>query len=210
MTGDLFARTQAQGQEALRTALLDLAARLLAAEGAAALTMRRIATAAGCSTTVLYRHFGAKDGIAEALYEEGFARLRRSLEAVPPSADPAAHLADLGRAYRANALTERNLYQVMFAGLIPGFTPTSEARAVAAASLEVLREAVRGCVAAGVFRPDADVEEVTDIIWAAAHGCITLELAGHFTPRTAERRYQALTRAAVAAFLHVPGEPRPG
>lgn len=83
MSGDLYTRTQAQGQEALRAALLDLAAQLLAAEGPSALTMRRIATAAGCSTTVLYRHFGAKDGIAEALYQEGFARLRRSLEAVP-------------------------------------------------------------------------------------------------------------------------------
>ncbi|MFF1412132.1 TetR/AcrR family transcriptional regulator [Streptomyces sp. NPDC058289] len=205
MSGDLYARTQVEGQEALRAALLDLAAQLLAAEGPAALTMRRIATAAGCSTTVLYRHFGAKDGIAEALYQEGFDRLRRSLEAVPPSADPPTHLADLGRAYRENALTERNLYQVMFAGLIPGFTPTPEARAVAAASLEVLREAVRACVATGVFRPDVDVDEVTDIIWAAAHGSITLELAGHFTAHTAEHRYRTLTRAAVDAFLQVPG-----
>ncbi|MFE9560268.1 TetR/AcrR family transcriptional regulator [Streptomyces sp. NPDC006487] len=207
MSGDLYTRTQAQGQEALRAALLDLAARLLAAEGPSALTMRRIANEAGCSTTVLYRHFGAKDGIAEALYREGFARLRRSLEAVPPSADPPTHLADLGRAYRANALTERNLYQVMFAGLIPGFTPTPEARAVAAASLEVLREAVRACAAAGVLRPAVDVDEVTDIIWAAAHGSITLELAGHFTAQTAEHRYRTLTRAAVAAFLQAPGRP---
>ncbi|MFZ3494899.1 TetR/AcrR family transcriptional regulator [Streptomyces sp. 5.8] len=205
MSGDLYARTQAQGQEALRAALLDLAAQLLAAEGPSALTMRRIATAAGCSTTVLYRHFGAKDGIAEALYREGFARLRRSLEAVPPSADPPTHLADLGRAYRQNALTERNLYQVMFAGLIPGFTPTPEAREVAAASLEVLREAVRACAATGVFRPAVDVDEVTDIIWAAAHGSITLELAGHFPARTAEQRYQTLTRAAVSAYLQAPG-----
>ncbi|MFF3216884.1 TetR/AcrR family transcriptional regulator [Streptomyces sp. NPDC002886] len=201
MSGGLFARAQLEGQEALRAALLDLAAQLLAAEGPAALTMRRIATAAGCSTTVLYRHFGAKDGIAAALYQEGFDRLRRGLEAVPPSADPPAHLADLGRAYRENALTERNLYQVMFAGLIPGFTPTPEARAVAAASLEVLREAVRACAESGVFRPDVDVEEVTDVIWAAAHGSITLELAGHFPARTAERRYRTLTRAAVTAFL---------
>lgn len=45
------------------------------------------------------------------------------------------------------------------------------------------------------------MEEVTDVIWAAAHGSITLELAGHFPARTAERRYRTLTRAAVAAFL---------
>ncbi|MGW6704520.1 TetR/AcrR family transcriptional regulator [Streptomyces sp. NPDC054956] len=205
MTGDLFTRTQARGQEAIRAALLDLAAQLLAAEGPAALTMRRIATAAGCSTTVLYRHFGAKDGIAEALYQEGFERLRHRLESVPAHDDPPVRLAALGRAYRENALTERNLYQVMFAGLIPGFTPTERARSIATASLEVLREAVRSCAAAGVFRPDVDVNEVTDTIWAAAHGSISLELAGHFTAETAELRYQTLTRAAVSAFLQVPG-----
>lgn len=201
MTGDLYARAQAQGQEALRAALLDLAAQLLAAEGPAALTMRRIAAAAGCSTTVLYRHFGAKDGIAEALYQEGFERLRRRLESVPAHDDPPAHLAALGRAYRDNALAERNLYQVMFAGLIPGFTATAQSRATATASLDVLREAVRSCAATGAFRPDADVNEVTDTIWAAAHGSISLELAGHFADETAEHRYQTLTRAAVAAFL---------
>ncbi|MFZ3467716.1 TetR/AcrR family transcriptional regulator [Streptomyces sp. 4.24] len=201
MSGDLFTRTQALGQEALRAALLDLAAQLLAAEGSAGLTMRRIATAAGCSTTVLYRHFGAKDGIAEALYREGFERLRHRLEGVPPHDDPPAHLAALGRAYRDNALAERNLYQVMFAGLIPGFTPTAQARSAAAASLDVLREAVRTCAVAGAFRPDVDVDEVTDTIWAAAHGSISLELAGHFAADTAEHRYRTLTGAAVAAFL---------
>lgn len=205
MSGDLYTRAHAQGQEALRAALLDLAAQLLAAEGPAALTMRRIATAAGCSTTVLYRHFGAKGGIAEALYQEGFARLRRALEEVPQSGHPPTQLAELGRAYRENALTQRNLYQVMFTGLIPGFTPTPEARSVAAASLEVLREAVRDCAETGIFRPDVDVNEVTDIIWAAAHGSITLEFAGYFTAATAERRYQTLTRAAVSAFLQPPG-----
>lgn len=201
---DLYTRTQTQSQETLRAALLDLAARLLAAEGPTALTMRRLAKAAGCSTTVLYRHFGAKEGIAEALYQEGFERLRRRLESVPPQDSPADHLAALGRAYRENALTERNLYQVMFTGLIPGFTPTEESRSLAAASLRVLREAVRTCTTAGIFHPDADIDEITETIWAAAHGAITLDLTGHFTPRTAEHRYRTLTRAAVSAFLRTP------
>ncbi|CAM5679258.1 TetR family transcriptional regulator [Streptomyces avidinii] len=200
----LYARTQTQGQEALRAALLDLAAQLLAAEGPAALTMRRLAQAAGCSTTVLYRHFGAKEGIAEALYQEGFERLRHRLESVPPQDSPADHLAALGRAYRENALTERNLYQVMFAGLIPGFTPTEESRALAAASLQVLRDAVESCKSAGIFHPTSNTDEITETIWAAAHGAITLHLAGHFTPATAEPRYQTLTRAAVTAFLRTP------
>src|SRR5207248_11066416 len=102
---------QARGQEALRTSLLEVAAELLSTEGPAALTMRRISAEAGCSTTVLYKQFGGKDGIAHALYLEGFARLRKRLEAVPEG-EPAEHLAALGRAYRENALAEANFYAV--------------------------------------------------------------------------------------------------
>src|ERR671914_2944683 len=67
-----YALAQRRGQEALRRALLDGASGLLVAEGPGALTMRRVAAVAGCSTTVLYTMFGAKEGLADALYREGF------------------------------------------------------------------------------------------------------------------------------------------
>ncbi|KUJ37183.1 TetR family transcriptional regulator [Streptomyces albus subsp. albus] len=196
-----FALAQTQGEEALRTAMLDIAARMLAAEGPAALSMRRLATAADCSTTVLYRLFGAKDGIAAALYREGFARLHHRLAAVPRGEDPGEYLAALGRAYRANALEEPNFYRVMHGEAIPGFVPDEESRAAAAGSLDVLREAARAAVGAGALRADADVDEITDTLWAAAHGVISLELGGHFPTGLGEQRFRTLTRAAVAAFL---------
>ncbi|GAA2725443.1 MULTISPECIES: WHG domain-containing protein [Streptomyces] len=196
-----FARAQAQGEAAVRAAVLDIAAGLLAAEGPAALSMRRMAAVAGCSTTVLYRLFGAKDGIAAALYREGFARLRRRLDAVPRSDDPAEYLAALGRAYRANALEEPNFYSIMHGEAIPGFVPDEASRAEAAASLDVLRAAARGCIDSGAFRSDADADEITDTLWAAAHGVISLERGGHFPGTLGEARFRTLTRAAVAAFL---------
>jgi AcrR family transcriptional regulator len=196
----VYARAQARGQEVLRASLLDVAAHLLAAEGPAALTMRRIATEAGCSTMVLYKHFGSKDAIATALYLEGFARLKRRLDAVPRGDDPAEYLAAVGRAYRENALTEPNFYDVMHGPGIPGFVPDAEATAAGKQSLAVLREAARWCVEAGVFRPDADPDEVADVLWAAAHGVISLERAGHFTGDLGAVRYRTLTSAAAASF----------
>ena len=200
----VYARAHAQGQEVLRASLLDVAAHLLAAEGPAALTMRRIAAEAGCSTMVLYKHFGSKDAIAAALYLEGFARLKRHLDAVPPDPDPAEHLAALGRAYRENALAEPNFYDVMHGPGIPGFTPTAEATAAANQSLAVLHAAAQRCINAGIFRPTADPAEITDVLWAAAHGIISLERAGHIPPATAPDRFRTLTSAAVAAFAATP------
>ena len=196
----VYARAQARGQEVLRASLLDVAAHLLAAEGPGALTMRRIATEAGCSTMVLYKHFGSKEAIAAALYLEGFARLKRHLDAVPADDDPAEYLAALGRAYRENALAEPNFYDVMHGPGIPGYTPDAAATTAANQSLAVLHAAARRCIDTGAFRPDADPDEITDVLWAAAHGIISLERAGLIAPATAAVRYRTITAAAAAAF----------
>ncbi|WP_194921642.1 TetR/AcrR family transcriptional regulator [Catenulispora rubra] len=200
----VYARAQARGQEVLRASLLDVAARLLAAEGPAALTMRRIAAEAGCSTMILYKHFGSKDSIAAALYLEGFARLKLHLDAVPRAADPAEYLAAVGQAYRESALAEPNFYDVMHGPGIPGYSPDARARAAARQSLAALHIAAQRCIEAGIFRLTADPEEITDVLWAAAHGIISLERAGHITPATAAVRYRTITTAAAAAFAVTP------
>src|SRR5215207_1752375 len=144
-----YERAQRQGQDALRRALLDAASGLLLEEGPGALTMRRVAGAVGCSTTVLYTMFGGKEGLADALYREGFERLRRRLEAVDGDPGPQARLGALAHAYRDSALAE--------------------------------------------------------VLWAAVHGAVSLELAGHFPdPGVALDRFQTLASAAILPFLPEP------
>jgi len=191
---------QRSGQEALRRTLLDAASRLLVAEGPGALTMRRVAGAVGCSTTVLYTMFGGKEGLADALYREGFERLRRRLEAVADD-DPLARLGALAHAYRANALAERAYYGVMFQQAIPGFRPSAASLTAAGASLEVLARGVRAAMDAGALRA-GDPQPVAEVLWAAVHGVVSLELAGHFPgPEAAADRFQTLSSAAIVPFL---------
>jgi AcrR family transcriptional regulator len=198
---------QRHGQEVLRRTVLDAASRLLVAEGPQALTMRRVAGAVGCSTTVLYTAFGSKDGLADALFREGFQRLRRRLEAVTPGDDPLARLRALAHAYRESALASRSYYGVMFQQAIPGFRPSAASLAAAGASLEVLTDAVRDCMDAGALRA-GDPRAVAEVLWAAVHGAVSLELAGHFPdPEVAADRFRTLTVAAATPFL--PTSPRP-
>ena len=190
---------QRSGQEALRRTLLDAASRLLLAEGPGALTMRRVAGAVGCSTTVLYTMFGGKEGLADALFREGFERLRRRLEAVADD-DPLSRLGALANAYRANALAERAYYGVMFQQAIPGFRPSAASLAAARASLEVLALAVRAAMDAGALRP-GDPQPVAEVLWAAVHGVVSLELAGHFPdPAAGADRFRSLATAAILPF----------
>jgi AcrR family transcriptional regulator len=75
-----------------RARILDAALRLLADEGHAALTVRRVATEAGCSTIGVYTWFGGKDGLIDALWTEGFASFAAALRRAKPLHAP------LGRA----------------------------------------------------------------------------------------------------------------
>ena len=56
-------------REAVRTRIVEVAAALLQAEGPAAVTTRAVATAAGVQAPTIYRHFGDKDGLLEAVAE---------------------------------------------------------------------------------------------------------------------------------------------
>lgn len=51
---------------------MDAAARLLAKEGAAGMSTRRLAAEVGVSTMALYTHFGGMDGLCREARREGF------------------------------------------------------------------------------------------------------------------------------------------
>lgn len=68
--------TADEGNEIRRT-LLREAARLFAERGYDAVSVREIVEACGCTKPAMYYHFGSKDGVAVALFEEF---IRASLE----------------------------------------------------------------------------------------------------------------------------------
>jgi AcrR family transcriptional regulator len=187
------------GRDAQRRVLLDAAGAILEAEGPDALTMRRIADEVGCSTSVLYTMFGGKAGVAEGLWREGFERLRAALAAAEGD-DPLTRLAAMGRAYRSNALANRAYYSVMFARPIPGFEPSAAGYADSLHPLQLLTGAVADCIAAGVFR-SVDPRHIARVLWAAAHGSVSLELAGYEGAVDAASTYDDLLAGAAAWFF---------
>lgn len=181
----------------LRTRLLDVAGELLLRHGPESLSMRRIAAEAGCSTTVIYTMFGNKEGLAEALYLEGFERVRRRLEAVPPRRDPLEYLGALGVAYREACLAEPAYYSLMFEKAIPGFEPSERARTLARAALNIVDRVITDCISAGYISP-TQPRKIADALWAAAHGAISLERAGHLRDSST---FEAVTTATLYSYL---------
>lgn len=166
----------------LATQLVDEAGRILSAEGAAALSLRRIATATGTSTMAVYTLFGDKQGLVAAMYRAGFERLGTTLtDAAVSDDEPLTALAKLGLAYRRAALANPHLYDLMFGRPVASYEPDPEDKAIADAAYRPLVDSVQRCLDAGALRADpADgaADRIAFYLWAVSHGMVSLELAG--------------------------------
>ena len=192
-----------QGQEdlhkSLRQGMLDAATQLLTDEGPSALTVRRVADAVNCSTTLLYSLFGGKDGLANELYLEGFERLKQEFSADPANAQATGlqRLRALARAYHQYAKRNPSYYMVMFGDAIAGFVPPLESRKRAWESLAVMIEAFDACMEQGEL-PKSNPTAAARLLWAAMHGAVSLELKGYYLKT---ERADELFNAAVQAVL---------
>jgi AcrR family transcriptional regulator len=171
-TGPLMARTRdEQGQR-----ILEAASELLSTEGASALSVRRIAAAAGCSTMGLYSRFGGKDGVVDELYAEGFERLVDAMRSNQPTDDPLADLRRAANCYRDSAVANATHYMVMFGGAVPGFEPSDASHDLAHAAFDGLVAKVARCTDAGVL--DGSPDQIAELLWGAIHGLVMLEIVG--------------------------------
>jgi AcrR family transcriptional regulator len=175
------------GQDAQRRLLIDAAGRLLEKEGSEALSLRRVTEAVDASTIVAYTLFGGKKGLAEALLDEALERLARFYDDVPAHADPRLRLRALGLAYRDFALANPAWFELIAGrGLHPLLRGSGE-RARRGRAYRTFRDQVATCVEARML-PAGDPGEMADVLWATAHGAVSLELAGCFAGSAASER----------------------
>jgi AcrR family transcriptional regulator len=172
-----MARPRNRDYGELRHELVDAGGRLLAAEGPAALTTRRVAQETGVSTTAVYQLFGDKAGLVREMFLAGFERLAEAFAAVARTNDPVADLLALGHAYRANALANPHLYELMFGRPIPAFQPDAATAALIQPTFDTLVTAVARCVQEGEFAP-GEPHVLAVRINALAHGLCSLNLRG--------------------------------
>ncbi|GAC1522221.1 MAG: TetR/AcrR family transcriptional regulator [Collimonas sp.] len=204
-----------QGQEELRNTLrqgmLDAATRLLVEQGAAALTVRKVADAVNCSTTLLYSLFGGKDGLSNALYLEGFSRLIRDFASYEASLPAMQKTHGLDRIwmyatnYHEYARRNPSYYMVMFGDAIAGFVPPLESRVAAWESFTPLINEFEHCMQEGSL-PKSSPSAAARLLWAAMHGVISLELKGYYLKK---EHSDELYRAAVRAVLQSLKNPEP-
>jgi AcrR family transcriptional regulator len=158
-----------------RSALIEAALSLLATDGPAALTTRRVAAEAGTTTMTLYSRFGDKQGIEHAVAREGFTRLSSAMaDAAHGRRKPLEALVRAAQAYRRFARENPALYRVMFQRAFTDAEPDARTHEAAAQAFAT----VAGCVErhAAIEPLSEDSETIALRVWAMCHGACSLEL----------------------------------
>lgn len=142
-----------QGSEVrpkVRSDIVGAAARLLREQGIAAMTTRGVAQAAGVQAPTLYRLFGDKDGLIDAVAEHVMATYvtSQSDTGADASDDPVESLRSGWRAHIEFGLANPELYAILST---PGRSQRSPATAM---GIDVLRTLIRRLAAAGLLRVD--------------------------------------------------------
>jgi AcrR family transcriptional regulator len=160
----------------LRAKLLDSAVELLAREGSAGFTTRRVARAADTSPPAVYELFGDRRGLIREVFFEGFRQLGTELAALEQTDDPRADLVAMTATYRAFVRRNPELAGVMFSRPFTDFSPGGAELRKSGSVRERIVAAVRRCIAAGQLAGD-------EVDVAHAVVALTQGLAGAETSR---------------------------
>ena len=185
------ARTRTPSVEvtaSLESAALDL----LEESGPQALTVREVAARAGVAPMGVYSRFGSKDGLLEALFVTGFGMLDSAIDE-PSSAGALHRLLLSARAYRRFALDHPRLYHLMFEQMA-ALQLSEESMDTATRTFATLVRHVTACMDTGELAP-GDAVEVSQQLWSAIHGAVSLEIAEVHFAKDREGSYIAMIDA---------------
>jgi AcrR family transcriptional regulator len=178
---------RARDRAARRQLITDTARKLAEDEGWDAVTTRRLSTEIEYSQPVLYKHFSSMDGIVAAVAVQGFGELADALSSARSGAtDGRDALARVAHAFIGFAHDNPALFDAMFTRATTVRFAAPDTPAELNAAFAELRAAVD--LVAGT----RDADTLTEVLWAALHGLITLDRGGRLRPEYQAARVDLL------------------
>lgn len=185
----------------LKNALIAGGLAVLSREGAAALTLQKVARRAGVSTTAIYRHFESKEALLAAVGEQGFHMLSAEMDRVL-AAPPRGHrrfFEEAVLAYVRFARTHPHHYHIMFGGGIENRHAYADFEAAGRESFGRLIATVRRLQDEGYFRKGRPLLTAFTV-WSTLHGLVTL-YREELGPETAQQEEPERVAALIARTL---------
>ncbi|MFD0373810.1 TetR/AcrR family transcriptional regulator [Streptomyces sp. NPDC127112] len=163
-SGNSASDTAAIGREQARQRVIEAAVDLLTRGGRDAVTTRAVAETAGLQPPAIYRLFGDKDGLLDAVAEHGFAAFLAAKRVDPDPRDPVEDLRAGWDVAVEFGLANPALYTLMHS------EPTRATSAAFKAGMEILMSRVRRLAVSGWLRVDEEL--AAQIIHATARGAV--------------------------------------
>ena len=179
----------ASTRDEARAHIVSAAARLLASGGRDAVSTRSVAAAAGTQAPAIYRLFGDKDGLLDAVAEYGFSSYLADKEATPAGSDPVEDFRAGWDLHVGFGLANPALFSLMYGDPRPGRQSPA-----ATAAFQVLRQRIHTIAAAGLLKVSDYL--AADLVHAAGIGTVLALLA---IPE--DRRDMRLSRLACDAVI---------
>ncbi|GAB0114321.1 TetR/AcrR family transcriptional regulator [Acidisoma sp. C75] len=179
-------------QSGVRERILEAATSLIATGGLAALTTRAVAARAGVQAPTLYRLFGEKRGLLDAVAEYGLAAFIAQKASAAPHPDPVQDLRDAWDAYVAFGLSNPAVFAIMN-DIDSARSPSPPAQA----GIAILRARIERIARAG--RLTMQIEQAVALIHATGVGTVATLLTTPEEKR--ERQLPAIAREAVLAAV---------
>jgi AcrR family transcriptional regulator len=185
-------------ERAARRGLIITTARKLAeAEGWDAVTTRRLSAEIEYSQPVLYKHFAGMEQLADAVAIAGFGELAEATREARLRDETAGDaLARIAHAYLDFARDNPAVYDAMFTRATALRFADQDTPPQLTAAFEELRHAV------GLVADEQDGDTLTEVLWAALHGLVTLSRAGRLRPGYDSDRLQLLVERFTADRRH--------
>jgi AcrR family transcriptional regulator len=180
---------------------------MLADDGVAAFTTRKVAQGASTSIPAVYELFGDKAGLVREIFFEGFRQLRDRLGRLNETDDPRADLLRLIDAFRSFVRANPVLAEVMFGRPFADFDPGVEEIRAGGSVRSFFVGRVRRCIDAGIIA--GNEIDVSHVLLALAQGLVAQETAGWLgsTRASVNRRWSLSFRATLAGLAQgVTGE----
>ena len=168
-------------QPRTRQKIIEAARRLLEREGAAAVSMRRVADAVDITPMAIYRHFANREALLKHISDEAFAAVAQQWLGQAEHPDLMHSLLHSMENYLDYALRQPHLFDYNFSVARDDARRFPEDfRARRSPTLNVVADLLAEGIRRRLLR-DGDPWDLAMILWAQAHGLISLYRAGRFS-----------------------------
>ena len=192
--------TQTAPQQTTAEQIVQVALEILEAEGAEAVSMRRVAAAVDITPMAIYHHFPNREALLNHITDREFSKLLEHMLAHPPRGNSESWVINALNGYIDYALARPRIFDYVFSRPRPGARRfPKDFRARRSPTLNPVADAIAAAMERGDLKKD-DIWEIAFALWAHVHGYVMLYRAGRIA--LSEKEFRELIRRSLRRFVH--------